>query len=151
MNMSFFDGLAKMAGDVLNNATPQQAADAASDHVQNADPSETADHLTQSLGGFDPQTLSNLGQQLLSSYTNHASYAGDANAATQEAGVSQDAVAAGEPGAVGTMLQFAKNHPEILQNAASTFLQKNPGAIGSLAPGLLQGIMGRLGGGTTSP
>jgi hypothetical protein len=140
MNMSFFDGLAKMAGDVLNNATPQQAADAASDHVQNADPSETADHLTQSLG-----------QQLLSSYTNHASYAGDANAATQEAGVSQDAVAAGEPGAVGTMLQFAKNHPEILQNAASTFLQKNPGAIGSLAPGLLQGIMGRLGGGTTSP
>jgi hypothetical protein len=144
--MSFFDGLEKMATDFLGSATPQQAADAASDHVQNADPNDTADHLTQSLGSLNPQMLSNLGQQLLSSYTNHASYAGDANSATQEAGVSQDAVAAGEPGALGMMLQFAKNHPEVLQNAASAFMQKNPGAIGSLAPGLLQGIMGRLGG-----
>jgi hypothetical protein len=144
--MSFFDGLEKMATDFLGNATPQQAADAASDHVATADPNQTADHLTQSLGSLNPQMLSNLGQQLLSSYTNHASYAGDANSATQEAGVSQDAVAAGEPGALGMMLQFAKNHPEVLQNAASAFMQKNPGAIGSLAPGLLQGIMGRLGG-----
>jgi hypothetical protein len=144
--MSFFDGLEKMATEFLGSATPQQAADAASDHVQNADPNDTADHLMQSLGSLNPQMLSNLGQQLLSSYTNHASYAGDANSATQEAGVSQDAVAAGEPGALGLMLQFAKNHPEVLQNAASAFMQKNPGAIGSLAPGLLQGIMGRLGG-----
>ncbi len=149
--MSFFDGLEKMATDFLGSATPQQAADAASDHVQNADPNETADHLTQSLGNFDPQTLSNLGQQLLSSYTNHASYSGDANSATQEAGVSQDAVAAGEPGAVGTLIQFAKNHPEVLQNAASAFMQKNPGALSSLSPGLLQGIMGRLGGGSAAP
>jgi hypothetical protein len=86
---------------------------------------------------------------LLSSYTNHPSYPGDANSATQEAGVSQDAVAAGEPGALGTMLQFAKNHPEVLQNAASAFMQKNPGAIAQLAPGLLQGIMGKLGGGAS--
>jgi hypothetical protein len=47
------------------------------------------------------------------------------------------------------MLQFAKNHPEVLQNAASAFMQKNPGAISQLAPGLLQGIMGKLGGGAS--
>ena len=145
--MSFMDEIGKFAGDFLGGASPQQAADAASDHVQNADPSETADNLTQSLGNFNPSQLSGLGQQLLSSYTNHQSYAGDANSATQEAGVSQDAVAAGDPGAVGMMLQFAKNHPDVLQHAASAFMQKDPSAISSLAPGLLQGIMGRLGGG----
>jgi hypothetical protein len=147
--MSFMDEIGKLAGGFLGGASPQQAADAAADHVQSADPSATADHLTQSLGNFDPATLSNHGQQLLSSYTNHQSYPGDANSATQEAGVSQDAVAAGEPGALGTMLQFAKNHPEVLQNAASAFMQKNPGAISQLAPGLLQGIMGKLGGGAS--
>jgi hypothetical protein len=147
--MSFFDSLGKMASEFLSNASPQETADAASAHVASANPSETADQLTQSVGNFDPQTLMNLGQQLLASYTQHPSYAGDANSATQEAGVSQDAVAAGEPGAVGMMLQFAKNHPEILQNAASAFMQKNPGAIGQLAPGLLQGIVGKLGGGAT--
>jgi hypothetical protein len=144
--MSFMDEIGKLAEGFLGGATPQQAADAAADHVQSADPSATADHLTQSLGNFDPATLSNLGQQLLSSYTNHQSYPGDANSA-QEAGVSQDAVAAGEPGALATMLQFAKNHPEVLQNAASAFMQKNPAAISQLVPGLLQGIMGKLGGG----
>jgi hypothetical protein len=147
--MSFMDEIGKLAGGLFGGASPQQAADAASEHVQSADPNQTADHLTQSLGNFDPATLSNLGQQLLSSYTNHQSYAGDANSATQEAGVSQDAVAAGNPGAVGMLLQFAKNHPEVLKNAASSFMQNNPGALSALPPGLVQGIMSKLGGGAT--
>lgn len=145
--MSFMDNLGKMAGDFLGGATPQQAADAASDHVANADPNEVADGLTQSVGNMNTPTLSSLGQQLLQTYTNHASFDGDTNTATQEAGVSQASVAAGDPGAVGTMLQFAKGHPEILQTAASAFMQRNPGALASLAPSLLQGIMGRFGGG----
>ena len=145
--MSFMDELGKMAGGMLGNMSPQQAADAASDHVASADPNEVADGLTQSVGKMDQSTLSNLGQQLLQSYTNHQSFDGDANAATQEAGVSQAAVASGDPGAVGTLLQFAKMHPEVLQTAASAFMQKNPSALGALAPTLLQGIMGRFGGG----
>ena len=87
-----------------------------------------------------------LGQQLLQSFTNHASYAGDANTATQEAGVSQAAVAAGDPGAIGMLINMAKNNPSVLQSAASSFLGKNPSALTQLAPGLLQGILGRLGG-----
>ncbi|MBD5634407.1 MAG: hypothetical protein IAI49_07995 [Candidatus Eremiobacteraeota bacterium] len=149
--MSFFGNLENLASEFLGNASPQEAADAATDHIANADPSETADHLTQSLGNFSPQTLANLGQQLLSSYTNHPSYAGDANTATQEAGVTQGDVAAGDPTAVGTLLQFAKNHQQVLQDAASSFVQKNPSALGGLAPGLLQGIMSRLGGGGATP
>ncbi len=143
-----FDALGKMASEYLSNATPQQAADAASDHVQSADPNETADHLTQSVPNMDASSLMSLGQHLLQTYTQHSDVAGDANTATQAAGVSQDAVAAGDPSAISTMLQFAKNNPQILQTAASAFMQHNPGAIASLAPGLLQGIMGRLGGGS---
>jgi hypothetical protein len=145
--MSFLDNLTKMAGQVLGNATPEQAADAAASHVEGADPSETADHLIQSLPNMNSGSLMALGQQLLSTYTQHSSYAGDANTATQEAGVTQDAVAAGDQGAVGTLIAFAKNHPEVLQTAATAFMQKNPSALTSLAPGLLQGIMGKLGGG----
>jgi hypothetical protein len=144
--MSFLDGLEKLAGGLLGGATQDEAAGAAVAHAEQSDPSQLADHLTESVGSLDRNSLSNLGQQLLHAYTNHASYDGDANTATQEAGVSQAAVAAGEPGAVGTLIQFAKNHPEVLQSAASAFMQHNPGAIAQLAPGLLQGILGRLGG-----
>jgi hypothetical protein len=147
MHMSFLDNLTKMAGQVLGNATPEQTADAAASHVAGADPSETADHLLQSIPNMNSGSLMALGQQLLSTYTQHPSYPGDANTATQEAGVTQDAVAAGDQGAVATMIAFAKNHPEILQTAATAFMQKNPSALTSLAPGLLQGIMGKLGGG----
>jgi hypothetical protein len=145
--MSFMDGLEKMAGGLLGGATQQQTADAAADHVAQTDPNQLADHLTDSVGTMNQSSLSNLGQELLHAYTNHQSYSGDANSATQEAGVSQAAVAAGDPGAVGTMIQFAKMHPEVLQSAATAFMQRNPAALTQLAPGLLQGILGRLGGG----
>jgi hypothetical protein len=144
--MSFMDGLEKMAGGLLGGATQQQTVDAAADHVAQTDPSQLADHLTDSVPSMDQSSLSNLGQELLKAYTNHQSYSGDANSATQEAGVSQAAVAAGDPGAVGMMLQFAKMHPEVLQSATTAFMQHTPSAISQFAPGLLQGILGRLGG-----
>lgn len=144
--MSFMDEIGKMAGGFLGGASPADAASAASDHVANMDSSQLGDHLTQSLGNMDPSSLAGLGQQLLSSFTNHPAYNGDANTATQDAGVSQADVAAGDPGAIGALINMAKSNPGVLQQAASSFLGNNPGAIGSLAPGLLQGIMGKLGG-----
>ena len=122
-----FDALGKMASEYLSNATPQQAADAASDHVQSADPNETADHLTQSVPNMDSSSLMSLGQHLLQTYTQHSDVAGDANAATQAAGVSQDAVAAGDPGAISTMLQFAKNNPQILADGRERVHAAQPG------------------------
>ncbi len=142
--MSFMDEVGKMAGG-LGGASPEAAASAASDHVQSMDASQLGDHLTASLGNMDHGSLMGLGQQLLTSFTNHPAYNGDANTAADDAGVSQAAVAAGDPGAIGMLINMAKNNPAVLQNAASTFLGNNPGAISSLAPGLLQGIMGRLG------
>ena len=144
--MSFMDEIGKMAGGLLGGADPQQAADAASDHVATMDSGQLGDHLTQSLGNMDNSSLMGLGQQLLSTFTNHAGYSGDANTATQDAGVSQADVAAGDPGAIGALIDLAKNNSGVLQNAASQFLGNNPSALSSLPPGLLQGILGRLGG-----
>ncbi|GAC1543022.1 MAG: hypothetical protein NVS3B16_08750 [Vulcanimicrobiaceae bacterium] len=144
--MSFMDEIGKLAGGMLGGADPQEAATAASEHVQGMDAGQLGDHLTQSLGTMDRSSLSGLGQQLLQTFTNHAGYAGDANTATQEAGVSQAAVASGDPGAIGMLINMAKNNPGVLQSAAGSFLGNNPGAVGQLAPGLLQGILGRLGG-----
>ncbi|MBC5822647.1 MAG: hypothetical protein GIX01_11800 [Candidatus Eremiobacteraeota bacterium] len=147
--MSFMDELGK-AAQSLGNADPQQTAAAASDTVNQADPDDLADHMTQSVGNLDGGSLSKLGGELLQAFNKSGDSAPDADGAAQAAGVSQDAVAGGEPGAVDALLQYAKAHPDVLKSAAGAFLQKNPGAVGSLAPGLLQGIMGRLGGGTSS-
>jgi hypothetical protein len=56
-------------------------------------------------------------------------------------------VAAGDSGAVGALIAYAKQNPQVLQQAANDFMQGNPGAVAQLAPGLLQGIAARLEGG----
>jgi hypothetical protein len=145
--MSFMDGLGKLAGQFLGGATPQQTADAASEHVASSDPNELVGHLTQSLGTMDQGSLASMGTQLLESFTNHPASTEDAATATANAGVSQSEVASGNPGAIGALIEYAKANPQVLQSAASAFMQKNPGAIASLAPGLVAGIMARLGGG----
>jgi hypothetical protein len=142
--MSFMDNIGKLAGNLLGGASPQAAATAASEHVGSMDSGELAGHLTQSLGGMDRSQLVGLGQQLLQSLSNHPAV-GSADAATQAAGTTTEAVAAGEPGAIGALLNLAKQHQDVIQSAASSFFQQHPSAISNLAPGLLQGILGRLG------
>jgi hypothetical protein len=56
-------------------------------------------------------------------------------------------VASGSPQGVAALIDYAKSNPQVLQQAASAFMQRNPAALQQLAPGLLQGIMGHLGGG----
>jgi len=147
--MGFMDQFAKMAEGMAGGGD-QQAANAASEHVENADPSETADHLAQSVPNMDHGALVSLGTQLLHHFTSNSSFAGNGNDAAQAAGVDPSDVKAGDPGAIQSLLQYAKQNPQVLQSAASAFMQHNPGAIASLAPGLLQGIMGRFGGGAAA-
>lgn len=136
-----------LSDDVLGGASPDQVARAASSHVKTMDPGELAGNLQQSVGMMDQPSAAGLGQQLLQAFTHHSGAAGDSSAAARQAGVSEADVAAGDPGAVGTLVQFAKSHPEVLQTAASAFMQKNPSALGQLAPGLIEGVLGRLRGG----
>ncbi len=135
------ENLSSLVGQFFGGATAQQASAAASTHVQEADPNEVADHLSQSVNTMDQPSTANLGQELLAAFTAHT---GDASTATNAAGVSPAAVASGEPGAVGALLQYAKQNPQVIQAAASAFMQRNPAALTSLAPGLIQGIMSRL-------
>jgi hypothetical protein len=144
--MGFLENLEGLAGDLLGGTSPQAVADAAVDHVQNADPNELGDHLTQSLGNLDGGSVVALGQHLLQSFMNNGG--GSADDAAAAAGTSADAVASGDQGAVGQLIEYAKSNPQVLQQAAGDFMQGNPGAIAQLAPGLLQGIMSRLGGGS---
>ncbi len=139
--MSFMDNLGKMEG-MLGGASPAEASAAAADHVNAMDPSELSGHLQQSLGSMDPSSLSALGGHLLQAFDQHGQ-GGDQ--AAQAAGTSTDAVASGNTGAIGSLIQMAESHPQILQAAAGHFFGSNPGAIGQMAPGLLSGIMGRLG------
>jgi hypothetical protein len=145
--MSFFDNLSKAASDLFGSITPQQASQAAGDHVQDMEPNELANHLQQSVGTMDTSSLAALGQQLLSTFTSHASYSGDGAQAAQEAGTSAEVVAQGSPQAVAAVIDYAKSNPQVLQEAASAFMQRNPEALQQLAPQLLQGIMGRIRGG----
>lgn len=148
--MSFFDSIGKMAESLLPGVTPEDASKAAGDHVSQMDPNELAGHLTQSVGSMDQTSLMALGQQLLHTFTNHDAYSGDGAQAAREAGTTQEAVAGGSPDAVASLIAYAKSNPQVLQAAANAFMQKNPGALTQLAPGLLSGIMSRLSGGATS-
>lgn len=85
--------------------------------------------------------MANLGRELLASFTQHS---GNSAAATDAAGVKQASAEDGDPGAVSTLIQYAKSNPQVVQSAASAFMQRNPGALTSLAPGLIQGILSRL-------
>ena len=147
--MGFMDNIEKLVGDLGGGGSAQQAVNAASDHVENMDSNELAGHLTQSLPTMDRSSLAGLGQQLLATFTSHPASPGDASVATQAAGVSESEVAAGEPSAVAALIGYAKANPQILQAAASAFVQRNPSALEQFAPGLLQGVMSRFKGGTT--
>lgn len=136
--MSFFDNLTKLAGSVLGNKSSEEVAGALSDHVSGMDPSELAGHLQQSLGSMDPANRQRLGQQLLQTFTEHDAYQGDGAQAVEEAGTTVQSVQEGSSGGLAALIAYAQANPQVLQAAASAFVERNPGAIAQLAPGLLQ-------------
>ncbi len=149
--MSWMDQIGKMAGSMFGNASESDTAQAASDHVQESDSAELASDLQKSVSTMDPSSLEQFGQHLLHSFTNNQSFDGDAATATNGAGTTQDAVAAGDGGAISNLIAYGRANPDVLKQAASAFMQRNPGAIASMAPGIIQGIMGRIGGGGNAP
>jgi hypothetical protein len=145
--MSQYDDLSQMAGKIFgsDNAPSAQQIQGAVEHMRQMDPNELVDQLKASVGSMNPSSLSSLGQQLLQTFTNHQSYNGDGAQAAQEAGTSEQEVASGRPGAVSAIIDYARSNPQILQAATTAFTERNPQALKDLAPGLLSGIMQRLG------
>ena len=140
------DGLSKLAGNLFGggNADPAEVAQAASDHIDSLDANTLAGHLKDSLGTMDQNSIGQLGQELLSAFNNHPASPADGDTAAAAAGTSSDAVAAGEPGAVGSLIDYAKQHPELLSQASQAFTQGNISSLSQMAPGFVNEILGRL-------
>jgi hypothetical protein len=143
--MGFLSGLSNLvqslSSQLPEGTTPQDVAAAASEHLQNLDEGELAGHLAQTVGQMAPQQSAGLAQTIIGLLANHGGSARDLEAQT---GVSADAAAAGDPGAVQSLIDYAKNNPGLLQAATSAFVERNPDAIAQFAPGLVRGILGRF-------
>ena len=98
--------------------------------------------LKNGAGQVDDTTRASLGQHLLDAFTNHVPYTGTGAEAAADAGTSAEAVAAGSPGAIGTLIDYAKAHPEIIQTATAAFVQRNPAVLAQLGPALLGNLFG---------
>ncbi len=134
------DFLMNEARSLLGNADPQQVGDAARDHVADVPPDQLAQHLTDGARNLDQGGLAALGQSLLGALAQH----GHDEAQAQDAGVDTAAAANGDQGNVVALIQHAKDNPAALRDAAVQYVQQNPQVLTQL-PGLLQGIMGKLG------
>lgn len=126
---------------LLQNNSPQEVAGAASDHIQSTDADTVADHLAEGAQGMDQSSLAGLGTSLLGALAKH----GHDESAVQDAGVSPDAAASGDQGQVLQLIEHAREHPDALKDAAMQYVQQNPAVLKQL-PGLVQGVLGRLGG-----
>jgi hypothetical protein len=70
---------------------------------------------------------------------------GASESAVQAAGVPTDDAKNGDPAAVGALLEHAAGNPSSLKDAAISYVTSNPQLIQKFAPGLMQGILGKLG------
>ena len=134
------DFLMNEARSLLGGANPQQVGDAAREHVADVPPDQLAQHLSEGARNLDQGGLASLGQTLLGALAQH----GHDESTAQDAGVDTAAAADGDQGNVVALIQHAAQNPAALRDAAVQFVQKNPQVLTQL-PGLLQGIMGRLG------
>jgi len=137
--MSFMDGISKFAAGLFGGGANQdQVTQAASDHIASLDPATLAGHLKASLPTMD------LGQSLLNAFNTHTMSPADAEAASNAAGTTADAVAAGNPNAVSSLIDYAKQHPELLSTASQAFTSGNYAALQQMAPGFVGEIMSRI-------
>jgi hypothetical protein len=134
------DFLMNEARSLLGGADPQQVGDAARDHIADVPPDQLAQHLADGAQNLDQGGLASLGQTLLGSLAQH----GHDESQAQDAGVDTGAAASGDQGNVVALIQHAAQNPAALRDAAVQFVQKDPQVLTQL-PGLLQGIMGKLG------
>ncbi len=125
--MSFIDNISKAVSGLFGGA-------GSADATQN---------LEGHLNSMDPATLGTFGQQLLNTFTSHEGYPGDGAQAAAAAGTTPEAVASGTPGAIGSLIAYAQQNPQVMQACMTAFQEKNPAALAQFAPGLMQHLTGK--------
>jgi len=138
-----------MFGDLLGEAEKLLGTTSASDlqaaaeaHLGGLDSGEIVNHLIGMVPNLPDGAAAELAQTVLGALGQNGSSESDA----QDAGVPTDDAKTGDPAAVGALLQHAASDPASLKDAAVSFITNNPQLLQQYAPGLMQGILGRLGG-----
>lgn len=135
-----FGELFGAAQKLLASTPPGDVANAAGDHVQSLDSGELVDHLLASVPNLPDGARGTLAQTILGVLGRN----GTSEAAVADAGVPTDAAKSGDADAVGAVIEHAGTNPDALKAAAVQFIRQNPQLVQQLAPGFLQGIVGRL-------
>jgi hypothetical protein len=137
-----------MFGDIMGSAEKLLGAGstddlqaAAADHVGGLDSNEIVNHLLGMVPNLPDGARAELAQTVLGALGQN----GKSESDVQNAGVATDDAKNGDPEAVGALLQHAASDPASLKDAAIAYVTKNPQLIRQYAPGLMQGILGRLG------
>ncbi|HEY5348182.1 MAG TPA: hypothetical protein VIJ64_00540 [Candidatus Lustribacter sp.] len=136
-----FGDLLGAAGKLLGGTSPGDLQAAASDHVGGLDPSELVNHLIGMVPNLPDDARSQLAHTVLGALGKNGTAEGD----VQAAGVPTDDAKNGDPAALGALLEHAKSDPGSLKDAAISYVTSNPQLIQKFAPGLMQGILGKLG------
>lgn len=64
--------------------------------------------------------------------------------AAEGAGTTLDGIARREPGALSSLLAYARTNPDLLKEATATFVQQRPDVVGALPPALREALAARL-------
>jgi hypothetical protein len=127
--MGFLENIMKMVGGGGASADSNPAA-------------AIAGALQQGMGSMDQNSLAGIGQQLLKSFTDTQAFNGTGADAAAAAGVDPTHVEQGNAGAIGGLLEIAKQHPEVVQNAVQGVMQNNPQLAQQLMP-MLGSLLGK--------
>ncbi len=125
--MGFLENIMKMVGGGASESNPAASI---------------AGALQQGMGSMDASSLQGIGQQLLKSFNDTQSFNGTGADAAAQAGIDPTHVEAGHADAIGGLLELAKQHPEVVQNAVQGVMQNNPALAQQLMP-MLGSLLGK--------
>ena len=136
-----FGDLLGAAEKLLGQTAPSDLQDAAEQHVGSLDTGELVNHFISMVPNLPDGARSALASTVLGALGQNGKSEND----VQEAGVPTDDAKAGDPAALGALLEHAASDPSSLKDAAISYVTSNPQLIRQYAPKLLAGILGRLG------
>jgi len=141
--VSFFGNLSNLVDEarrVVGSADPQDVAQATSDHVANMDGSELASHLTEGAKSMDQDQRGSLADTVLGALRSSGTTDGD----LKQNGVDASAASSGDTDSVTALLTHAQQNPAALRDAAVGFVRQHPEVLERFAPSFLQGVIGRI-------
>ena len=114
---------------------------AAEEHLGGLDSREIVNHLLGMVPNMPDDARAELAQTVLGALGQN----GTDESTVADAGVATEDAKNGDPDALNALLQHAASDPASLKDAAVTYITNNPQLLQQYAPGLMQGILGRLG------